>query len=99
MIRGRITEIGPTTATFKVVDSRIGPYWPKDAGTLAPDSFVHLALPNSFKMDRSQIATQEEEELLDRIELAQQVKEVRERQKSRMTTATPWPEPSGSEQE
>ena len=33
MVRGHLTEIGPTTATFKVVESRIGPYWSKDAET------------------------------------------------------------------
>ena len=43
MVRGYVTKIGPTTATFKVVESKIGPYWPKDADTLAPGSFVHLA--------------------------------------------------------
>ena len=57
MVRGQVTEIGPTTATFKVVESRIGPYWPKDADTLAPGCFVHLALPDCFEIDRSQIAT------------------------------------------
>ena len=36
MVRSQVTEIGPTTATFKVVESKIGPYWPKDADTLAP---------------------------------------------------------------
>ena len=45
MVRGHITEIGPTTATFKVVESKIGPYWPQDADPLAPGCFVHLALP------------------------------------------------------
>ena len=99
MIRGHVTEIGPTTATFKVTESKIGPYWPKDADTLAPGPFVHLALPDSFEVDRSQIATQEEEKLLDRIELAQQFKEGRKRKDSRSTTAKPPPEPSGSEQE
>ena len=34
MVRSQVTEIGPTTATFKVVESKIGPYWPKDADTL-----------------------------------------------------------------
>ena len=74
MVRGHITEIGPTTGAFKVVESKIGPYWPKEADPLAPGSFVHLALPDSFDVDRSQIATQEEEKLLERIELARQFK-------------------------
>ena len=98
MVRGQVTEIGPTTATFKLVESRIGPYWPKHADTLAPGCFVHLALPDSFDIDRSQIATQEETEFLDRIELAQQLKEARERKDSRITRAKPSPEPRVSEQ-
>ena len=57
MVRGQVTEIGPTTATFKVVESKIGPHWPKDSDTLASGNFVYLALPDSFKMDPSQIAT------------------------------------------
>ena len=90
MVRGYVTEIGPTTAKFKVVESRTGPHWPNDADTLAPGCFVHLALlPDSFDLDRSQIATQKETEFLERIELAQQVKEAWERKASRMTTASP----------
>ena len=69
MVRGQITEIGPATATFKVTESKIGPYWPKDADTLAPGSFVHLALPDSFEIDRSQIATTDEEKFLDKLEM------------------------------
>ena len=82
MVRGHITEIGPTTATFKVVESKIGPYWPKDADPLAPGSFIHLALHNSFEVDRSQIATRDEEKLLEKLETTRQLKEVRERNDS-----------------
>ena len=82
MVRGLVTEIGLTTATFKVAESRIDPYWPKDADTLAPESFVHLALPDSFDLDPSQIATQEEMEFLEKVELAKQLEEVRERKGS-----------------
>ena len=57
MVRGQVTEIGPITATFKVVKSKVGPYWPKDADTLASGCFVRLALPDSFDVDRNQIAT------------------------------------------
>ena len=93
MVRGHVTEIGPATATFKVVESKIGPYWPKDADTLAPGSFVHLALPGSFEIDRSQIATQDEEKFLDKLEMDRQLKEVRERKNPRMTTETPSSKP------
>ena len=83
MVRGHITEIGPTTATFKVVESKIGPYWPKHADTLAPGSFVHLALPDSFDMDRSQVATPDEKKFLDTMETDRQLKEVQRRKDSR----------------
>ena len=82
MVRGHVTEIGPTTATFKVVESRLGPYWPKDTDVLVPGSFVHLALPGSFDVDRCQIATREEEKFLVKLEMARQFKEVRERNDS-----------------
>ena len=90
---------GPTSATLTVQESKIGPYWPKDADTLAPGSFIHLALPDSFDVNHRQIGTQEEKEFLERIELAQLIKEGRERKDSRITTAKPSPEPGGSEQE
>ena len=82
MVRGHVTEIGPATATFKVVESKIGPYWPKDADTLAPGCFVHLAMPNSFDVDRSQIATRDEEKFLEKLETDRQLKEVREKNDS-----------------
>ena len=44
-VRGHVTEIGTTNATFKVAESNIGPHWPKDVDTLAPGNFVHLACP------------------------------------------------------
>ena len=62
--------------------AKIGPYWPKDADPLAPGSFVHLALHNSFEVDRSQIATRDEEKLLEKLETTRQLKEVRERNDS-----------------
>ena len=82
MVRGHVTEIGPTTATFKVAESRIGPYWPNDADTLVPGCFVHLAPPDSFEMDHSQIATREEEKFREKMEMDRQLKEVREKDDS-----------------
>ena len=99
MVRGHITEIGPTTGAFKVVESKIGPYWPKEVDPLAPGSFVHLAMPDSFDVDRSQIATQEEEKLLEKLEMDRQLKDVRERKASGITTETPSPQPGESKEE
>ena len=82
MVRGHVTEIGPTTATFKAVESKIGPYWPKDADPLTTGSFVHLALPDAFEIDRSQIATRDEEKFLEKLEMDHQLKDVREKNDS-----------------
>ena len=98
-VRGHVTEIGPTTAAFKVVESRTGPYWPTDTDPLAPGCFVHLALPDSSEIYRSQIATSDEEKFLDKLEMDRQLKEARERKDSRITRAKSSPEPGESEQE
>ena len=74
---------GPTSAILTVQESKIGPYWPKDADTLAPGSFIHLALPDSFDVNHRQIGTQEEKEFLERIELAQREKTPELRQQNR----------------
>ena len=83
MVWGHIAEIGATTATFKTDEISTGPYYPKDADPLAPGSFVYLALSNFFEVDRSQIATREEEKFLHKLEQARQLKEVRDRNDSR----------------
>ena len=82
MIRGQVTEIGPATATFKTAESWADPHWPKDTDILVPGNFVHLALPGSFEIDRSQIATPDEEKFLQKLEQARQLKEVRKRNDS-----------------
>ena len=82
MIRVQVTEIGPTTATFKMVESKVGPCWPKDADTLASGCFVRLALPDSFDVDRSQVATPYEEKFLDKMETDRQLKEIQNRKNS-----------------
>ena len=60
----------------------MAPTGPKTLITLAPGCFVHLALPNSFELDPSQIATQEETEFLEKMEMDRQLKEVREKNDS-----------------
>ena len=98
MVRGHITEIGPTSATFTTSESWADPNWPKDTDILVPGNFVHLALPDSFEIDRSQIATRGEEKFLQKLEMDRQLKKARERKDSRLTTARPSPKPGGSEQ-
>ena len=99
MVRGQVTEIGPATATFTTSESWADPNWPKDTDILVPGNFVHLALPDSFEIDRSQIATPDEEKFLQKLEMDRQLKEVQERKDSRITRAKPSPEPGESEQE
>ena len=48
IVRGHVTEIDPTTATFKVTESKIGPYWPKHADTLAPSSTLPCPTPSRW---------------------------------------------------
>ena len=79
MVRGQVTEIGLTTATFTTVEYWADPNWPKDTDVLVPGNFIHLAMPDSFEIDGSQIATREEEKFLEKLETARQLKEVRER--------------------
>ena len=79
MVRGQITEIGPAIAIFTTAESWADPNWPKDTDILVPGNFVHLALPDSFEIDRSQIATRDEEKFLQKLERARQLKEVEER--------------------
>ena len=69
MVRGQVTEIGLTTAAFATVESWADPNWTKDTDVLVPGNFVHLALPGSFEIDRRQIATPDEEEFLERLEM------------------------------
>ena len=82
MVRDQITEIGHTTATFTTVESWADPNWPKDTDVLVPGNFVHLALPDSFEIDRSQIATRDEEKFLEKLEMDRQLKEAREKNDS-----------------
>ena len=83
MVWGHLAEIGATTATFKTDEISTGPYYPKDADPLAPGSFVYLALSNFFEVDRSQIATQDEKQFLEKLEMDRQLKEVQRRKDSR----------------
>ena len=99
MVRGQITEIGPTSATFTTSESWADPNWPKDTDILVPGNFVHLALPDSFEIDRSQIATREEERFLQKLQMDRQLKKARERKESRITRAKPSSEPARLEQE
>ena len=91
MIRGRITEIRPATATFTTVESWVDPNWPKDTYVLVPGNFVHLALPDSFEIDQSQIATRDEEKFLEKLEMDRQLKDVREKNDSGSPQQRPHP--------
>ena len=97
MVRGQITEIGPTSATFTTSESWADPHWPKDTEILIPENFVHLALPDSFEIDRSQIATRDEEKFLEKLEMDRQLKEVQQRKDFRLRQQHPRPNQVDSE--
>ena len=65
-LRGRITAIGYTTATFVTEDTQKGPRWP-DEDLVRPAAPVFLALEGTFEPDPSRKLTQEQAEAMQRI--------------------------------
>ena len=84
MIRGQVTEIGPTTATFKVRSkSNTRPLLAERRGSPSRRAASStLPGPTSFEIDRSQIATPDEEKFLQKMEMDRQLKEVGRRNDS-----------------
>ena len=59
-VRGLITAVGYTTATFGTIETTTDPRWPGDADVLRPKTPVFLALGESFDPDPSRMLTQEQ---------------------------------------
>ncbi len=59
-VRGLITAVGYTTATFSAVETTTDPRWPSDEEVLRPKTPVFLALNESFDPDPSRMLTQEQ---------------------------------------
>ena len=65
-LRGRITTIGYTTATFVTEETEKGPRWP-DEDLVRAAAPVFLALEGTFEPDPSRKLTQEQAEAMRRI--------------------------------
>ena len=66
-LRGRITEVGYTTATFVTVETRNDSRWAEDLPTIRPAAPVFLALGDSFEPDPDRKLTQEQAESMRQI--------------------------------
>jgi hypothetical protein len=64
-VRGLITAVGYTTATFAAVETTTDPRWPGDANVLRPKTPVFLALRESFDPDSSRMLTQEQANMME----------------------------------
>ena len=66
-LRGSISAVGYTTATFVTVETHNDSRWPEDLPVMRPASPVFLALPDSFEPDPDHKLTQEQAEAMRRI--------------------------------
>ena len=66
-LRGRITAIGYTTATFTTDETKTDPRWSKDEDLLRTAAPVFLAQEGTFEPDPSRKLTQEQAEAMRRI--------------------------------
>ena len=66
-LRGLITEVGYTTATFVTVETRNDSRWAEDLPIIRPAAPVFLALGDSFEPDPDRKLTQEQAEAMRRI--------------------------------
>ena len=66
-VRGRITAVGYTTATFSAVETSLDTRWPQDQDVLRPKAPVFLAKEGSFEPDLSRMLTPEQAEEIQRL--------------------------------
>ena len=66
-LRGRITTIGYTTATFVTDETETDPRWPDELPIIRAAAPVFLALEGTFEPDPSRKLTQERAEAMHRI--------------------------------
>ena len=65
-IRGTITSIGFTRATFTTTHSERDSRWPQNEDILKPRIPVYLALPGSYEPDGSRMLSQQEVDAIHR---------------------------------
>ena len=63
-LRGYVSAIGYSTATFTTIETQSDPRWPEDQEILHPATPVYLALPDSFDPNPSRMLSQEDSEAL-----------------------------------
>ena len=61
-LRGRITAVGYTTATFKTSEREVGARWPDDDSILIPAAPVFIAIEGSYDPDPARKVTPERAE-------------------------------------
>ena len=66
-LRGRVTAVGYTTATFTTVEYRNDPRWPEDLPVIRPAAPVFLALEDSFDPDPDRKLTPDQAEAMRRL--------------------------------
>lgn len=66
-LRGRVSAVGYTTATFATVEYRNDPRWPEDLPLIRPAAPVFLALEDSFDPDEERKLTPDQAEAMRRL--------------------------------
>ena len=66
-LRGQITKVGYTTATFTPIETLTDPRWPDNLPIIRPAAPVFLSLQESFEPDPDRKLTQEQAQALSRI--------------------------------
>ena len=66
-LRGTVSTVGYTTATFTTIETRTDPRWTGDLPIIRPAAPVFLALEDSFEPDPERKLTQEQAEAMRRI--------------------------------
>ena len=68
-LRGHVSAVGYTTATFTTIETRSDPRWPEDLPIIRPTAPVFLALENSFDPDPERKLTQDQAAAMHRLAL------------------------------
>ena len=66
-LRGRISAVGYTTATFATVETMTDPRWPENENVLRAAAPVFLAREETFEPDPSRVVSQERAESFRRM--------------------------------
>ena len=66
-LRGAVSDVGYTTATFTTIQTQTDPRWTQDLPIIRPAAPVFLALADSFEPDPERKLTQEQAESMRQI--------------------------------